>query len=659
MILFCFLARINSQRHKSFSSPVKDFIGRDKEVEDVLKFCGDGDSKLLHLYGMPGVGKSELLKHAISSISQKKPNLDVVRPIFTARKGETSWGLEDIAVNILEEIHPGQVYINFRVAALHHVLVSLQRPMLLVLEMCGLELKQNSDTVLSAFLNDILRTGGNHLKIIFTSYKAPEIISSLQSLPIKEIQLKGLSQTEAFKVLRIMNPRMTTMNCKRIYERCGSHPYILRKIGAHIKNFHSNEKELESFIEMLGSKSQQDVLHPMLASPFMKHHMKLVFNELEEEERKCLVKLCGFSEIIPIDALNHIFGPTLYHTSNHLCINHCIIEKSNSGRYFKMNLLTKTYIKEFAGSDPKLKSVLIEAREKVLRYYLQLMKSLDEVFHFPSILERKSDIYELVSSYREECVFCPDECSCPIIKIVKCLFRLRQSLIMRAIQQGLHLKNLFYETVEISLKVVHFLRFVVSHKDLLDLYDEIFTVLKKKEEKVLMAMVLANLVFVKIYNHVTEEREENIQHLSKVICFLRSNQLFTGVTETLVHCYMKRGHLSSFLPSKCDKGLSDFKEARLTINSLGNEKQIQLLTLVLNGYESGKIKKSSVFLKNTKQKQIIYIHCFFLLFSSLLQHKSIPEKCGKTEDSSKWLQGSFWDSYICSQSSPLSKPSLQ
>ena len=201
------------------------------------------------------------------------------------------------------------------------------------------------------------------------------------------------------------------MNCKRIYERCGSHPYILRKIGAHIKNFHSDEKELDSFIEMLASKSQLDVLQPMLASPFMKHHMKIVFNELEEEERKCLVKLCGFSEVIPIDALKHIFGPSLYHTSNHLCINHCIIEKSNSGRYFKMNLLTKTYIKEFTELDSNLKKVLNEAREKVLRYYLELLKDLDEVFHIPSVLEKKSEIYELVLCYKNECLHCIDAVS--------------------------------------------------------------------------------------------------------------------------------------------------------------------------------------------------------------------------------------------------------
>ena len=536
---------------------------------------------------MPGIGKSELLRYSLSSISEQNPNLDIVKPIFTVKKGETSWGLEDIAVSILEEIHPDQVYINFRVAALHHVLVTLQRPMLLVLELCGLQMKQSSDNVLLAFLNDILKTGRNYLKIIFTSYKAPEVFSPLQNLSIKEIQLKGLSQTEAFKVLRIMNPRMTTMNCKRIYERCGSHPYILRKIGAHIKNFHSDEKELDSFIEMLASKSQLDVLQPMLASPFMKHHMKIVFNELEEEERKCLVKLCGFSEVIPIDALKHVFGPSLYHTSNHLCINHCIIEKSNSGRYFKMNLLTKTYIKEFTELDSNLKKVLNEARGKVLKYYLELLKDLDEVFHIPSVLEKKSDIYELVLCYKNECLHCINECSCPIIKIVKCLFRLRQSLIMRAIQQGLHREDLFYETVEISLKVVHFLRFVVSHNDLLDLYDEIFTVLKKKDEKVSMAMVLANLVFIKTYNHVTEDREGNIQHLSKVIPFLQSNQLYNGVADTLAHCYMKRGHLCSFLHSRYNQSLSDFKEARTVINKMGNKLQIQMLTLVLDGYESG------------------------------------------------------------------------
>lgn len=540
---------------------------------------------------MPGVGKTELLRHAISLLTQSRPSLNIIKPIFTAKKGEIAWGLEDIAVNILEEIHPGQVHINYRVAALHNVLVHLQEPMLLILEMCGVEMKPCSETVFSAFLADIIRTAGNHLKIVITSYKAAELLplSSIPSNSIKEIQLKGLNQTEALKILRIMNPRMTSMNCNRIYERIGSHPYILRKIGAHIKNFHSNEKELESFIKILGSKSQLDVLHPMLSSPFMKHHMKLVFDELEEKEKICLVKLCCFSEIIPIDALNHVFGASLYHTSNHLCINHCIIEKSRSGKYFKMNLLTRTYIKEFSETDPELKTVFVEAREKVLKYYLDLLESLNEIFHFPGILERKSLLCELVSTYKEECVLCPDDCCCPTIKIVKCIFRLRQSLIMRAIHQGLHLKSLFHKAIEITLKVIHFLRFVFSHKDLLDLYDEIYTILKKKEEKVSMAMAVANLVFVKTYNHVTDERDVNIQHLSKVIPFLESNQLYTGVTDTLIHCYMKIGQLRALCSSTCTKSLGDFQKARLAINSLGNGKQAHLLLLVLNGYVSGKV----------------------------------------------------------------------
>ena len=62
---------------------------------------------------------------------------------------------------------------------------------------------------------------------------------------------------------------------------------------------------------------------------------------------------------------------------------------------------------------------------------------------------------------------------------------------------------------------------------------------------------------------------------------------YNGVADTLAHCYMKRGHLCSFLHSRYNQSLSDFKEARTVINKMGNKLQIQMLTLVLDGYESG------------------------------------------------------------------------
>lgn len=588
IIAFLFSVRRNVKRHDSFRYPVLHFVGREKEVERILNFCQSQSSKdqLLLLYGMPGVGKSELIQHALNTLTQTTPGVDIIKPIFTVRKGTTPWGLEDIAANILEEIQPDQLYINFRVAALHKILVTIEKPTLLVLEMCALDLKKDSLMVVWSFLTSLLRSANQNLKLIVTSYKSPDV-SLLQSFHMEEIQLKGLSQTEAFKLLRGMNPRMKRMNCQRIFERCGSHPFILRTIGAHIKNFHSNEKELEAFIKDLGSKSQLEVLQPMLATPMIKHNMKVVFKELEEAEQKTLVKLCGFPEIIPVDAINHIFGSTLYHSCNHLCMNHCIIEKSKSGVYFKMSVLTRTFIKDFAESNITLNQILNDSREKVIRYYLNMAKSLDEIYHHPNVLEKRDTCFQLVSIYRNSCNICAEDCFCPTMKIVKYLFRLRKTLIMRAFQQGLQTKDLFYETVQTCLKVVHFLRYVICYEDLLELYDEIFMKLETMQEKVLMAMTMANLVFVKVYAKVGECREENILYLSKAIKLLEHSQLFIGVTETLIHCYLKRGYLYSFNPSTFYQAMADIKKAKITILNLSSTKERQLMDMVVYGYFSG------------------------------------------------------------------------
>ncbi|XP_066918439.1 uncharacterized protein [Clytia hemisphaerica] len=627
-----------SIRHNSFTFPIENFVGREKEVEQIMRFIDDSNAKkkLMVLCGMPCVGKSALVHHAVNKLVQNQPDVDVIRPLFISKKGETSWGLEDIAVNILEEIHPDQEYISYRVAALHKILISLEKPMLLVLELCGVEIKKNTVTGFSLFLSSLLHASNQHLKIILTAYKAADILNPRHEISYEEMQLQGLSQPEALKVLRAINPRMTNMNCKRLYDKCGGHPYILRKIGAHVKNFHSNEKELESFLKELGSPKHLDVLHPMIAPPTIKHDMKLVFDELEDVEKKTLVQLCGFPEIIPVDALEHIFTSSVYHTCNHLCINHCIIEKSSSGTYFKMNLLTRSCIKDFAQSDPALNQVLTEAKIEINKYYLNLIKSLDEIFIFPCKLEKKSNCFNLVSDYQEKCTFCPKDCSCPTIKIVKYLFRIRKTLIMRAIQQGLSSDIQFHETVEIALKVVHFLRFVMSKGDLLEMYDEIFNICKKRGEKLLMAMAVANLVFVKAYYHVREGVEENIHYLTKAINVLDGSQMYLyGVTYTLIYCYMKRGHLYTFTSCNQKECLTDFNRAEMLINKFLSEKERQLFLMVLSGYCSAfhystKDFHKSIEVRKTQligyQKHFgVHTHC-----ARALHYQS--HACGKVAD---------------------------
>lgn len=252
-----------------------------------------------------------------------------------------------------------------------------------------------------------------------------------------------------------------------------------------------------------------------------------------------------------------------------------------------MSVLTRTFIKDFAESNSELNQILNESREKVIRYYLDMVKCLDEIYHHPKILEKRDTCFQLVSIYRNNCTICMEDCSCPTMKVVKYLFRLRKTLIMRAFQQGLQTKDLVYETVQTCLKVVHFLRYVICYEDLLELYDEIFMKLEAMQEKVLMAMTMANLVFVKVYAKVGECREENIVYLSKAIRLLEHSQLFIGVTDTLIHCYLKRGYLYSFNPSTFYQAMNDIKKAQLTIHNLSSAKEREFMEIIISGYFSG------------------------------------------------------------------------
>ena len=551
------------------------------------------------IIGLPGIGKSELLKNSLNKIQAKYASLNVISPFFPSFIGEAGWGFEDIVMSILEELQPGICVTKHRVAVLHKILTNLKEPTLLVLEIAYINIKQDAIVAFWSFMDRLLRTDNSNLKVIATSCKTPEL-SQLRHLQVEELHLKGLDKSNVFALLRYMNPTIKDEYCEKIYQFCGGNPFILRKLGAHIENSTEPEKEVKDLISVLGSSCEVDYLQPFMRKTILKRDMKIVFDELETEERIALVKLCCFYGKITVDDIVGIFENDVVTTAKHLWRNHCILEKSKCGTYFLMNEITRTFIQDYALGDKILSRVLFESKSMLIKHYLKMLRELDDVFFGPYHLNKYHLCLFLVQKYREECKMCTTNCSCAVPQVLKFLLQKHKAMIMRSIKSGLNDEHLFDETFRTCSKAVHFLRNVVPYSELHEIFDLIFEKSSLLNLKTRMAVTMANLVFIKIYHKVCAEKDENISYLTKAINYLEKQKpcLSHDFLEMLAYCYVNRGYLRGFYSFQVQQGMKDVKAAQLILSSLATSPRLEIAKLSTYGYMAGVLKICSLLYLN-------------------------------------------------------------
>ena len=573
-----------------FLQSTAKLFGRGKELERLVDFCVCSSNKLLVLNGLPGVGKSVLLRNGIKKAHEKQSNICFIVPMFPSSCAETTWGLEDIAVATLEEINPGKCVIIHRVAVLHKKLKIITQPTILVLEIAQINFKPEGELQFWSFIYNVLSVDNNFLKIIVTTCKSPDL-SQMILFKVDHISLKGLKKSEAIELLRDISPTLSYNQCKKIAKKCSGNPFILLKFAAHIKNFHDHEKELSEFLKMLCSNDINYSLNLLMRRTNLQRDMRLIFDDLEDDEKITLVKLCCFSEKIKINSVTRLFGEVVAETVKHLYYNHCLLERSKCGMYYRLCEITRSFIQEYTQSSELLKNAFLQAKSVYIIDKLTLLLQYDKFFFYPSQFTNIES--NLVKSYQIRCKICvTSKCSCILPNILQGSFQRKKHLIVRAIKLGLnHIDEVFSKTLLVCFQTLHFLRNYLANEELCMIYDLVLKKVTERGDEFQFAAAMASTVLVKIYHSMCHENVQNISILNESIIVLEKfkSTLPTHYAELLAVYYLNRGYLQGYYNNQFKAGLKDINRGRIILAGLPSTPKIAIAELSTFGYEAGEV----------------------------------------------------------------------
>ena len=542
--------------------------------------------KLLIVFGLPGIGKSELVEHSVSIVLKENPLLKVYKIRFPSVYGDATFNLENLAAMIYEEINPGICLKKHRVNSLSKLLIKTSKPTILVLEMSYSNFSQEEINEFWKLIQEVL-VPENTLKIIITCCKKPDLSQSYH-LDIEMLHLQELNQRSAITLLQHINPGLSEEHCSCVANYCYGNPFLVCKMGAHIKNFDNHDEDIQELIADLAHNSDLDYLQALMSKTVLKHDLEIVFEELDEIEKTTLVKMVCFYEKIPMDVVESVFGSQTKSLVKHIYAEHGLLERSNPGMYH-MNELLRTFIQDYCQANEEFKELLLDSKILLIKFYSQFLCLLDEVFFVPSILDKVSQIKQRVLHHRSKCKKCEKgNCTCPIPVIMQLILQKVKASLFRYFQTGLHIDSTVNDVIDACCKAVHLLRRSLPYDELHALFEMLLSKADLRNDTLRFALILSNSVFIKTYHRVKDEREQNVAILTNCINFLEKMPSLNSISlETLANCYVNRGYLKGFYSCHFKDGISDIEMGRKILSRLTVLGRVEITYLATRGYLAG------------------------------------------------------------------------
>lgn len=548
------------------------FVGREEEVKEVQDFCKteQRDAQLLVLLGLPGIGKTEIINEALQSSDRNK----IVRVNFITREN-IKWSFENIAQCILKK---WKSVIDHDISGdidLFDVLGRKNEGVILVLEFAHLDFDEFVFPRFYNAINQLLRNKYSELKIITTCCQLPNSVHTEQVFA-KVIYVRDLNKEDSMKLINGMNPALSSQTCEDIFNRCGGSPFMLRKIGAETKQSCGSQEKIKEFIHKIESPLKPDYLSPLIRRTVWLSDMTNVFDALDVNEKTILVKLSVFHKVIPEWCITEIFnGKVDIEEVDHLCNIHCILDKIDNNIY-QISELYKTFIWEYTAQE-KNKSynkIQEEAKVNVTKYFLNILSMLASMFF------SKSDplCTNFIKYHQKICSQASSNCRCNNFLISKDIFIRFKYMILKSLHRGIQCHPQM--AVSVLLKSIQFLRRVLPHEQLV----EVCVTVRKEDQQLSareQAVLLANMVFIKIHKGCTNEQKEYKKMLDLAIKELRNYQNYQNSAtyeECLILCLLKRAYIKAVFLSENSE--EDLEVASEKIKKL---KKAQRIKFNLNG----------------------------------------------------------------------------
>ena len=364
------------------------FVGRDDDVRNITYLLFHSLAKMVHIYGLPAVGKSTLAVHVghkmvSRGVAVRYINMDdshiskssyISEPVQTV---DNDWKTSKelvVSSNItLSWYSPSQKeFVSATTQALIEWAKGLSNITLLILDNCDLLLKINTERE-NSFLRvlDALSKASPYLHTVTTSRL------KLNLLDAKPYKLKPLDSEFAIELLQLFAPIVTLNDSRMINELVDGIPLALKIVGSLVSITRPPNLIIKELQQNLIQTLTPEDIRPETQK--LRPVLRLSFNYLHSDTQECALYLSHFPGSFSQEAALHILSNCTNSTSTGCMRN--LTDSSLLDLYFyagqnryQFHKLIKEFLIDIKYHDNQiLDASMIRFNSSFVLYYAQLL----------------------------------------------------------------------------------------------------------------------------------------------------------------------------------------------------------------------------------------------------------------------------------------------
>ena len=394
----------------------KPFIGRDKEVEHIVRllpFAEHSHTKMVHIFGLPAVGKSTLAVHvgyemARRGIAVRYINADETHVfknhehniVTESHDQRTSSALSKRVsdIELFWYSHTNKKYVSTSPQGLIEWAKGLSNETILIIDNCDSILQSNATQ--KKFIESLgdLNMASRFLHIVTTGRLKISLLDGF-----KLYKLKPLDNESAIELLQSVSDAMTLNDSRTVNELVGGIPLALKIVGSLVSETHPSDlivtKLKENLIETLTPEDvrpEREKLRPVL---------ELSFKYLDTDSQECALYLSHFPGSFSHEAALHMITINkLAECMNNLADRSLLDQYSYADQHrYKFHKLIREYIIGVESEFPIASAAFRLFNFSFVSYYTQVLSSFVTIYNESPHDEENIDRFEH-ESHNFECL---------------------------------------------------------------------------------------------------------------------------------------------------------------------------------------------------------------------------------------------------------------
>ena len=390
---------------------VRNFTGRQSEVEEIIGHVTSESTRLVSIWGSPGFGKTSVaiaVGHALQT--QGLLVYWVSLRGLQSKAGLTSKILSLLKQPTIQDKKPSDQHLS------------------LDDEICQLlsEISKQSVFILDN-ADDLLESGRPKVKeevmrlleeILRQNPRVTFVVTTRESLEFMDVHFQGhrglrigtLGEASAQTLIHELFPHANIADCSKIAQLCGQVPLAMKLMCSLISEDSASPRH---FLDNFMTSSSESIVKMLDNQDYpTSHRLKFVFDSsfqrLPEQEQEALISLSIFPENFSTDVAAAVLGTkTAYEAKRMLqsLRRKSLIDSSSKPGAFTMHKLLQSFSREKGHTD--LKETILNAKVRLNAFYVSHFHKLNEQFLTGHSLAAYVAFYEdkesIIQSLTEGC----------------------------------------------------------------------------------------------------------------------------------------------------------------------------------------------------------------------------------------------------------------